>query len=76
MWIFLSLKPYDQSPIDSILRLLHDVVIDFEQLHKPVLSLDIISVPRIGATQRTNEPYYEKTTILHRCVDRTSGRFS
>src|SRR5439155_22944769 len=27
----------------------------FEQLHKHALSLDIISVPRTGASQRTNE---------------------
>jgi hypothetical protein len=47
--IFIQPKTYGQSPIDSILRLVHDVISDFEQVHKPSLSLDITGVPRMGA---------------------------
>jgi hypothetical protein len=53
---FLPLKPYDQSPIDSSLRLLHDVVTDlnnFTNRHFPLTSsvLPVLGAPQPKETQ-------------------------
>jgi hypothetical protein len=42
-------KPYDQSPIDSILRLLHDVVADSDNLTKRYFPLTSSVLPVLGA---------------------------
>ena len=71
--IFPPLKPYDQSPIDSILRLLHDVVTDLNNFTNQHFPLTSSGFPVLGAHNR-KKLRYEKATILHHCVDSTSCR--